>query len=192
MKAPCTSTFIAWCNRYRLSGEKVSSLTPQHSQKGNRKLKTSSEFYIAKAINEKYLTRNQCSIIQSFKYYCDLIIIENRTIPTNKIKKVSQRTFYNNQNDLATLFQCSILLISFVCFIFLLMTISNIFAWFGYRQDEVQLLEKFGGAFKRRKPKKSSFYTWQESWFVLALIALLFSAYIGWMRSAEIILHLLK
>ncbi|OCH28961.1 integrase [Aliivibrio fischeri] len=100
MKAPCTSTFIAWCNRYRLSGEKVSSLTPQHSQKGNRKLKTSSEFYIAKAINEKYLTRNQCSIIQSFKYYCDLIIIENRTIPTNKIKKVSQRTFYNRINAL--------------------------------------------------------------------------------------------
>ncbi|HCG6065755.1 TPA: hypothetical protein NJ098_004411 [Vibrio parahaemolyticus] len=52
---------------------------------------------------------------------------------------------------------------------FLAMTISNLFAWFGYRYDETELLEKFGCGFTRAKPSFKSFLTWQETWFMLVL-----------------------
>ena len=37
------------------------------------------------------------------------------------------------------------------------MTFSNIIAWFGYRNDEVNLLESFNSNFKRDRPKKEVF-----------------------------------
>lgn len=96
------------------------------------------------------------------------------------------------QKDLVILFQLSSLLVGFVCGFFLLMTLSNIFAWFGYRRDEVELLDQFGGAFKRDMPKKRNFYTWQETGFIAALIMMLFASYTIWMRSAEFVLYLTK
>ncbi len=96
------------------------------------------------------------------------------------------------QRDLVNLFQLSSLLTSFVSGFFLLMTISNIFAWFGYRRDEVELLDQFGGTFKRDMPQKSSFYTWQETGFIVALIIILFASYITWMRSAEFVHYLIQ
>ncbi|MDD9173522.1 TnsA endonuclease N-terminal domain-containing protein [Aliivibrio sp. S2TY2] len=98
--APKWRTLAEWHKNYHQSGEKVSSLIPKHSYKGNKHMNTDGDFLITKAINEKYLTLNRCSISQTFKYYCDLVIIENRSILTNKIKKVSQRTFYNRINAL--------------------------------------------------------------------------------------------
>lgn len=72
--------------------------------------------------------------------------------------------------------QFSSILISLTSLIFLLMTISNIFAWFDYRKDEVQLLEKFGGDFKRTEPKAKNFLMWQETWFSIALLIILISS----------------
>ncbi|WP_318468054.1 hypothetical protein [Photobacterium leiognathi] len=94
--------------------------------------------------------------------------------------------------DLVILFQLSSLLTSFVSAFFLLMTISNIFAWFGYRKDEVNLLEQFGGSFRREMPQKRSFYTWQETGFIVTLIIILFACYITWARSAEFVHYLIQ
>jgi hypothetical protein len=94
--------------------------------------------------------------------------------------------------DLVILFQLSSLFIGFVCSFFLLMTLSNIFAWFGYRRDEVELLAQFGGTFKRDMPKKRNFYTWQETGFITVLIIILLASYIAWIRSAEFIVYLTK
>lgn len=55
---------------------------------------------------------------------------------------------------------------------FLAMTISNLFAWFGYRHDETELLEEFGNGFIRQEPSIKSFLTWQETWFILILAVL--------------------
>ncbi|WP_254105317.1 transposase family protein [Aliivibrio fischeri] len=100
MDPPKWRTLAEWHKNYHSSGNNISSLIPKHSNKGNTQQHTNSDFLIIKAINEKYLTLNRCSISQTFKYYCDLVIIENRSILTNKIKKVSQRTFYNRINAL--------------------------------------------------------------------------------------------
>lgn len=100
MMAPKWRTLAEWHKNYHSSGNDISSLIPKHSNKGNIQQHTDSDFLIKKAINEKYLTLTRCSISQTFKYYCDLVIIENRALPTKKIKPLSQRTFYNRINAL--------------------------------------------------------------------------------------------
>ena len=100
MIAPNWRTLAEWHKNYHSSGNDISSLIPKHSSKGNIQQHTDSDFLIMKAINEKYLTLTRCSISQTFKYYCDLVIIENRSLPEKKIKSVSQRTFYNRINAL--------------------------------------------------------------------------------------------
>ena len=100
MMAPKWRTLAEWHKNYHSSGNDISSLIPKHSSKGNIQQHIDSDFLIKKAINEKYLTLTRCSISQTFKYYCDLVIIENRSLPAKKIKSVSQRTFYNRINAL--------------------------------------------------------------------------------------------
>lgn len=100
MMAPKWRTLAEWHKNYHSSGNDISSLIPKHSSKGNIQQHTDTDFLITKAINEKYLTLTRCSISQTFKYYCDLVIIENRSLPEKKIKSVSQRTFYNRINAL--------------------------------------------------------------------------------------------
>jgi len=100
MIAPNWRALAEWHKNYHSSGNDISSLIPKHSSKGNIQQHTDSDFLIMKAINEKYLTLTRCSISQTFKYYCDLVIIENRSLPTKKIKPLSQRTFYNRINSL--------------------------------------------------------------------------------------------
>ncbi|HEQ1859040.1 TPA: hypothetical protein VEO38_002600 [Providencia alcalifaciens] len=53
---------------------------------------------------------------------------------------------------------------------FLLVTISNVVAWFNYRKDEVALLTRFGGDFQREEPKISNFLSWQETWFCILIL----------------------
>lgn len=97
-----------------------------------------------------------------------------------------------DQDSLILLFQLSSLLCGFICSFFLLMTISNVIAWFGYRNDEVDLLESFNSNFKRDRPKKCSFLTWQESWFILALLIFIIVSFSGGMKSAEVITYLVN
>lgn len=88
--------------------------------------------------------------------------------------------------DVRLLLELSATMLMFVSGLFLLMTLSNLFAWFGYRQDEVKLLEKFGGDFQRELPKKRSFYSWQETGFLLALSLMFLLTYVAFVRSGEL------
>jgi len=96
-----------------------------------------------------------------------------------------------SQEQIVLVFQFSTILCGFVCMLFLLMTFSNIVAWFGYRNDEVKLLESFDSEFKRDKPQKRSFLSWQETWFIIALLVLIIASFTSWVKHAEIIAYLL-
>ncbi|WP_146147119.1 hypothetical protein [Photobacterium kishitanii] len=89
-------------------------------------------------------------------------------------------------------FTLSLILSLLVSTIFLLMTISNIFAWFGYRKDEVELLKQFGGVFQREKPKLSNLLSWQETWFICALTSIIIIAIVTWYHAPQLIDLLLK
>lgn len=113
------------------------------------------------------------------------LVIAGLSLYKNKPELVSQENF-------VVLVQLSSLLCCFVCVIFFLMTFSNIVSWFGYRNDEVQLLDSIGGSFRREAPKKSSFLTWQETWFIFALVILIVVNFTVWIKSTEIVLYLVK
>lgn len=86
----------------------------------------------------------------------------------------------------------SSILIGLISLIFLLMTISNILAWFDYRRDEVELLEQFGKEFKRTVPKAKNFFMWQETWFAITLLVLLISTIFIYIFSSEIVINILS
>ncbi|HIF9250755.1 TPA: hypothetical protein ACX6RB_001845 [Photobacterium damselae] len=67
-----------------------------------------------------------------------------------------------------------------------LQTLANIFAWFGYRKDEVELLELANTILKRDKPTPRNFLTWQETWFLFVTLILTFISWIVWFRAVEL------
>ncbi|HCG8450680.1 TPA: hypothetical protein NJ582_004439 [Vibrio parahaemolyticus] len=84
-------------------------------------------------------------------------------------------------------FKLSLILLLVVSVIIFLMTISNVIAWLGYRRDEVELLQKFGGDFQREEPKLSNMFAWQETWFLFALIVIIITAASLLLRSSQFI-----
>ncbi|PSU66571.1 hypothetical protein C9J20_13665 [Photobacterium phosphoreum] len=91
------------------------------------------------------------------------------------------------QETVLLLLEGASLLMLFVSIFFFLITISNIFSWLGYRNDEVELLNDFGGALQRQKPKLSNFLAWQETWFSISLVLFMLGAYTVWQRATEIV-----
>lgn len=83
-------------------------------------------------------------------------------------------------------------LIFFTSVLFFLMTVSNILSWLGYRRDEVALLQKFGGAFKRECPNAKNFLTWQESWYLISLAFIIICSILTFSFSREIVSSLLS
>ncbi|EDM64883.1 hypothetical protein PE36_12302 [Moritella sp. PE36] len=157
-------------------------------------------------------TKNQITkelVIERFKFiqekqkYLDSVLHTNMTFIVKLLVAlfglvITGISLYKNkpelmsEDSLMTILQLSSLLCCFICGIFLLMSFSNIVSWFGYRNDEVKLLDSIGGSFRRDKPKKRNFLTWQETWFILALLIITISSFTVWMKSAVVISYLLK
>lgn len=113
------------------------------------------------------------------------LVIGGLSLYKNKPELLSQESF-------AVLVQLASLLCCFVSVIFLLMSLSNIVSWFGYRDDEVKLLNFIGGSFRRDAPKKRNFYTWQETWFIFSLIVLIVSSFAFFINSADFSLYIIQ
>lgn len=91
------------------------------------------------------------------------------------------------QETVLLLLEGASLLMLFVSVFFFLITISNIFSWLGYRKDEVELLNDFGGDLQRQKPKLSNFLAWQETWFCISLVLFMLGSYTVWQKATEIV-----
>jgi len=157
-------------------------------------------------------TKNQITkelVVERFKFiqekqkYLDSVLHTNMTFVIKLLITlfglvIAGISLYKNKPDfmsednLITILQLSSLLCCFICSIFLLMSFSNIVSWFGYRNDEVKLLDSIGGTFRREKPKKSNFLTWQETWFIFALLIIIISSLTVWIKSAVLISYLVK
>lgn len=97
---PSCRILADWKSEYYKSDKSIHSLVPKHSRKGNRKRKTDSQVLVEEAINKKYLTREQLSVAEAFAYYKARLVEVNRHNQEQKIKPISQRTFYNRINEL--------------------------------------------------------------------------------------------
>jgi len=93
---PSWRTIVSWRKIYNDSGCDLSSLIPRHNLKGNRNGKnTSGDSFYWQAVNKKYLSRERPTVASTYKYYKDLITIENRNIVEGKIEAISKRAFYS-------------------------------------------------------------------------------------------------
>jgi hypothetical protein len=61
-------------------------------------------------------------------------------------------------------------IISFVCIIFVAITVSILLSWKDYRNEEVALLKKLDIDIGRKPPTYNNFMRWTESWFIVGLL----------------------
>lgn len=94
-------------------------------------------------------------------------------------------------NSLVVLTFFASILVFITSIIFLLMSISNIISWFGYRHDEVELLKAFGGSFQRNEPSLKKLFTWQESWIVFFLFLICILTSLSNIYANEVVSYLL-
>ncbi|PMO22908.1 hypothetical protein BCT15_11460 [Vibrio splendidus] len=61
-------------------------------------------------------------------------------------------------------------LLLILCIFYLCLTLSNLFSWFNYRDEEVELLEKLNIDLGRKRPSWNSWYRWSETWFIIFMV----------------------
>lgn len=97
---PSWRVLASWKKMYFESGRSVLSLIPKHAQKGNRTGHIDSQSLIDEAIEVKYLTKERLSVAETYRYYKSRVIKANQEIVEGKIKRISQRAFYDRVNSL--------------------------------------------------------------------------------------------
>ncbi|MEZ9408039.1 Mu transposase C-terminal domain-containing protein [Vibrio sp. 10N.261.52.C11] len=100
LSPPSWRVLAGWKKMYFESGRAVLSLIPKHAQKGNRTVHTDSQSLIDEAIEKKYLTKERLSVAEAYRYYKSRVIKANQEIVEGKIKRISQRAFYDRVNSL--------------------------------------------------------------------------------------------
>lgn len=98
-------TLARWWSRYKKSGFKVTSLIPQHKNKGNRKPRFDNiEEVLAKNAIAEYLDEKKPSIASVYQDYKDDIILQNeyRTDLKNSIKLISYQGFCKKIKKIST------------------------------------------------------------------------------------------
>ncbi|GIU32585.1 Mu transposase C-terminal domain-containing protein [Shewanella schlegeliana] len=91
---PKWRAIAAWYSKFRKSNFCITALIPSHGKKGNRSLKNSSgDFYFNKALEDKYLRKERPSIATTYRYYCDLIQVENSRLVSGEIIPISYTGF---------------------------------------------------------------------------------------------------
>lgn len=91
---PKWRAIAAWYSKYRKSNFCITALIPSHGKKGNRALKNSSgDFYFNKALEDKYLRKERPSVATTYRYYCDLIQVENSRLVSGAITPLSYTGF---------------------------------------------------------------------------------------------------
>ncbi len=91
---PKWRAIAAWYSKYKKSNFCITALIPSHGKKGNRTLKNSSgDFYFNKALEDKYLRKERPSVATTYRYYCDLIQVENSRLVSGAISPISYTGF---------------------------------------------------------------------------------------------------
>ncbi len=95
---PSYKSLKRWKDSFEQSGGDFTSLVQKHHLKGNRTIRiTGDESQYDEAL-QKFLDAKRPSISAAYNYYCDKIEVENATIVSGKIPRVSYVTFKNRIN----------------------------------------------------------------------------------------------
>ncbi|NUW71697.1 Mu transposase C-terminal domain-containing protein [Vibrio mediterranei] len=97
---PSARTVADWKKDYYESGKRLSSLTPLHHKKGCRQKDHPTDELIKEAIDSKYLTKERFSVNTAYDYYKNRVTEVNQSNIAQKLRAISQRTFYNRINNL--------------------------------------------------------------------------------------------
>ncbi len=98
---PQWRAIAAWYSKYRKSNFCITALIPDHDKKGNRTFKNNSgDFYFNKALEDKYLRKERPSVATAYRYYCDLIQVENNRLVSGAITPLSYTGFNARINSL--------------------------------------------------------------------------------------------
>ncbi|WP_350563870.1 hypothetical protein, partial [Psychrobacter sp. CAL346-MNA-CIBAN-0220] len=68
-------------------------------KKGNRERDTATDKFFEKAI-ERYLVKEKPSVASAYKYYADLVIIENDSVVGSDLKPLTYKAFKNRIDNL--------------------------------------------------------------------------------------------
>jgi len=92
---PSARTLASWWRLYFNSDYQLQSLIPKHDFKGNssKRFNKSDELFFEQAI-ARFLVKEKTSVAHVYQYYCDSIRLENKSLVSGKIKKLSERAFY--------------------------------------------------------------------------------------------------
>lgn len=98
-KKPSWRTIARWYSAYVNADKSILALIPNHQKKGNRDRHTSTDKYFEKSL-ARYLVKEKPSVASAYKYYADLIIIENDSVIGSTLKPLTYKAFKNRIDNL--------------------------------------------------------------------------------------------
>jgi putative transposase len=98
-KKPSCRSAARWHSVYINADRNIMALVPNHQKKGNRELDITTDKFFEKAL-ERYLVKEKPSVSSAYRYYVDLVIIENDSVINSSLKPLSYKAFKNRINNL--------------------------------------------------------------------------------------------
>ncbi|WP_010606793.1 Mu transposase C-terminal domain-containing protein [Pseudoalteromonas maricaloris] len=98
-KVPSWRTLARWHKLYVESGGNILSLVPRHDRKGNRNTLSETDKFFEMALN-RYRTKERLSVAAVYRYYKDLITLENDSVISTPLKALSYKAFKNRIDSL--------------------------------------------------------------------------------------------
>ena len=98
-KKPNWRTAARWYRAYTSADKNIMALVPRHHKKGNRECNTSTNKFFEKAL-ERYLVKEKPSVSSAYKFYKDLVTIENDNFTGSDLKPLTYKAFKNRIDNL--------------------------------------------------------------------------------------------
>lgn len=96
---PSWRTLARWYKSYQSAEGNILSLIPKHHRKGNRNTYSDTDKFYEMALN-RYLTKERLSVAAVYRYYKDLIILENDSVISKPLKILTYKAFSNRIKSL--------------------------------------------------------------------------------------------
>jgi len=96
---PSWRTLARWYKSYQSAEGNILSLIPKHHRKGNRNTYSDTDKFYEMALN-RYLTKERLSVAAVYRYYKDLIILENDSVISKPLKTLTYKAFSNRIKSL--------------------------------------------------------------------------------------------
>ena len=96
---PNWRTAARWFKSYSESDESIFALIPKHQKKGKRTRKTDTDKFFEKAL-ERYLVQEKPSVNSAYRFYKDLVVLENDKVVGEPLIPLTYKAFKNRIDKL--------------------------------------------------------------------------------------------